>query len=213
MKLLAERAPGLLHNFGCASRASIVWRGIGRGPLSDDAERIEVARRRGTWLHVSISIGQRDARYHRDWNTAAALLRLIEPEHSLAESAATRRLIEAIEAHTKQLDWPSCLLVGDSAGSREQRVTLDHVPTTFVALSKSTGSLWVRGRPPRLAPLHAAHLMEPGSTPMRGVGWGQSLWFPDGIPESLLQAAMAQLPGSKRRANPVDTTVDRGTSP
>ena len=37
----AEQAPGLLHNTGCAPRASILWRGIGRGPLADDAERIE----------------------------------------------------------------------------------------------------------------------------------------------------------------------------
>ena len=73
----AEQAPGLLHNSGCAPRASILWRGIGRGPLADDAERIEVARRRGTWLHLTLSIGQANERYHRDWNTAGALLRLL----------------------------------------------------------------------------------------------------------------------------------------
>ncbi len=42
MKAVAERPPGLLHNSGYAPRASIVWRGFGRGPLADEVERIEV---------------------------------------------------------------------------------------------------------------------------------------------------------------------------
>ena len=195
-----ERSPGLLHNTGCAPRANLVWRGIGRGPLADDTERIEVARRRGTWLHLSLSIGQADARYHRDWNTAAALLRLLEQTHDLGEAAATRRLTDLIEARAEQLDWPPCLIVektgGRSGGNREQRVTLDHAPTTFVALSKSTGSLWLRSRPPRLAPLHAPRLIDTNQG-MRGVSWLQQLWFPEGIPESLLSQAVAQLPPRK----------------
>ena len=199
-----EEAPGLLHNTGCAPRASILWRGIGRGPLADDAERIEVARRRGTWLHLTLSIGQANERYHRDWNTAGALLRLLEPAHELAEAAATRRMVELIEKHTARLDWPRCLMVGAACGRRDQQVTLDHAPTTFVALSKSTGSLWLRDRVPRLAPLHAPNLIEPGSTPMRGVLWKQTLWFPDGIPEGLLSLAMDQVKPQKTwRPNPM----------
>ena len=204
MSLPIDEAPGLLHNIGGPPRASIQWRGFGRGALADDAERIEVARRSGTWLNLTLSIGQADGRYHRDWNTAGALLRLLEPSHALGEAAATRRVTELIEEHTERLDWPRCLMVGAAGGRREQQVTLDHAPTTFVALSKSTGSLWMRDRVPRLAPLHAPRLIEPGSTPMRGVRWGQALWFPDGIPQGLLTLAMKQVKAQKTwRPNPI----------
>jgi len=199
----AEHSPSLLHNSGYAPRANIVWRGIGRGPIADDAERIEVARGRGAWLHLCLSIGQADGRYHRDWNTATALLTLVEPDHRLGEKAATRCLVERIEAHTRRLDWPPCLLVGDLPRNRERRVTLDHAPAAFVALAKSTGSLWLRDRPPLLAPLHAPKLVEP-SVNFRGVRWDQLLWFPDGIPNTLLELATAQLPpGRQRRPNPI----------
>lgn len=205
MRRGVEDAIPLLHNSGYGSGASVMWRGIGRGPLNDDAERIEVARHRGTWLHLSLSIGQANARYHRDWNTAGALLKLLEPDHSLAEAAATSRLVERIEAHCAALDWPECLMVGKPGRGAERRITLDHAPTTFVALAKSTGSLWMRSRAPRLAPLHAAHLIEPGSVPMRGVRWDQHLWFPNGIPETLLSQAAAQLPKPKTaRPNPIN---------
>jgi hypothetical protein len=204
MSRAMEETPGLLHNIGGPPRASILWRGFGRGPLADDAERIEVARRRGTWLHLTLSIGQANGRYQRDWNTAGALLRLLEPAHALGETAATRCLVERIEEHTERLDWPRCLMVGAAGGRRDQQVTLDHAPTTFVALSKSTGSLWMRDRVPRLAPLHAPTLIEPGSTPMRGVLWKQTLWFPDGIPEGLLSLAMEQAKPQKTwRPNPI----------
>ncbi len=203
-----EQAPGLLHNTGYAPQASILWRGIGRGPLADEAERIEVARRCGSWLHLSLSIGKADARFHRDWNSAVALLRLLEPEHHMGEAAATRRLTDLIEACTERLDWPRCLMVGNTVGkpggNREQRITLDHAPTTFVALAKSTGSLWLRDRTPRLAPLHAPNLVGPTHTTMQSMRWSQLLWFPDGIPESLLSQALAQLPLRKpARPNPI----------
>ena len=203
-----ELAPGLLHNTGYAPRASILWRGIGRGPLADDAQRIEVARSRGTWLHLSLSIGQTDGRYRRDWNAAGALLRLLDPAHALSEAAAARRLTDLIEARSAQLDWPRCLLVGNTVGkpgfNREQQIKLDHAPTTFVALTKSTGSLWLRDRAPRLAPLHAPQLIEPGGMSIRGVRWDQLLWFPDGIPESLLHQVASQLPPSRtHRPNPI----------
>ena len=208
-----EESPGLLHNTGYAPRASILWRGIGRGPLGDDAQRIEVARHRGSWLHLSLVIGQADGRCHRDWNSAGALLRLLDPAHALGEAAAARRLADLIEACSAQLDWPRCLLVssavGNSAGrpgfNRAQGITLDHAPTTFVALTKSTGSLWLRDRAPRLAPLHAPQLIEPDGRPMRGVRWDQWLWFPDGIPGSLLHQAAAQLPPATKtyRPNPM----------
>jgi len=205
MKPRAEPPPGLLHNSGCAPRASIVWRGFGRGPISDDAERIDAARRRGSWLHVCIKIGQRDSRYHRDWNSAGALLQLVEQDHGLDEEAAGRRLVDLIEEHSRRLDWPPCLLTGGGALGRNEQITLDHVPTAFVALAKSAGNLWLRARPARLAPLQAPSLIEPGGAPIRGVEWHQRLWFPDGLPESLL----AQLAQPPRQHQPLRTNPKR----
>ena len=190
-----EPSPGLLHNIGGPPRATISWRGIGHGLSGGAASgaRTGVAtppRPRGTWLQLTISIGQRDARYRRDWNTADALLELVEPDHGLDEPEAQRRLLAFIEEETARSPWPPCLLAGFSSRYTGQPsdlcVELDHVGTTFVALAKCTGSLWLRDRRPHLAPLHAPTLIEPGSTPMRGVRWGQALWFPRGIPQELL---------------------------
>lgn len=186
MRAATEGPPQLLHNSGCAPRASIVWRGFGRGPLSDDAQRIEAAAQRGSWLHLCISIGQRDARYHRDWNSAGALLQLVEPGHCLGEAAAAWRLAELIEAYTVRLDWPRCLLTASRCSGGNGTITLDHAPTTFVALAKSAGNLWLRDRPARLAPLQTPTLVEPGGASIRGVQWNQHLWFPDGVPARLL---------------------------
>jgi len=194
-----EAAPGLLHNSGYAPRATITWRGVGRdpnGPAAAGGKKAASASSaaaegpRGTWLQLSISIGQRDARYRCDWNTAGALLELVEPNHGLAEREAQHRLVAFIEEETARSPWPACLLAGrggwTTGQSSDLRVELDHVGTTFVALAKCTGSLWLRDRRPHLAPLHAPTLIEPGSTPMRGVRWGQALWFPQGIPQELL---------------------------
>ena len=119
-----------------------------------------------------------------------ALLGLVEPGHELAEAAAHERLLELIEAHTRRLAWPPLLLADTGRGgegrSAGPAVTIDHALTTFVALAKCTGSLWMRDRRPHLAPLHAPTLIEPGSTPMRGVRWGLRLWFAQGIPQELL---------------------------
>jgi hypothetical protein len=203
-----DAAPGLLHNIGGPPRATISWRGMGRGPIgaasgspgstgrsagagtSTGAAAAAANSPRGTWLQLSISIGQRDARYRRDWNTAGALLELVEPDHGLSEHEAQHRLVAFIEEETARSPWPACLLAGFSSRYTAQPsdlcVELDHVPTAFVALAKCTGSLWLRDRRPHLAPLHAPTLVEPGSTPMRGVRWGQALWFPQGIPQELL---------------------------
>lgn len=195
---LAEAFPGLLHNSGGFSRATITWRGLSRthpgsaahGTAPGCAPVASAARPPGTWLQLTISIGQRDPRYRRDWNTAAALLELVEPGHALAEAPAQERLIAFIEDETARCAWPPCLLArrgGWNAGRPgDPHMELDHVPTAFVALAKCTGSLWLRDRRPHLAPLQAPTLIEPGSTPMRGVRWSQMLWFPQGIPQELL---------------------------
>lgn len=193
----ADAPPGLLHNIGGPPRATISWRGLGREPTgaaagghAGTASAGNAARARGTWLQLSISIGQRDARYRRDWNTAGALLELVEPGHGLAEPDAQQRLVTFIEEETARSPWPACLLARPGLWSASQasdlRVEIDHAPTTFVALAKCTGSLWLRHRRPHLAPLHAPTLIEPGGTPMRGVRWGHALWFPQGIPQELL---------------------------
>jgi hypothetical protein len=188
----SDLPPGLLHNIGGPPRASISWRGMpdstaARGPGPDTSEP---ERPRGAWLQLSLSIGQRDERYRRDWNTASALLGVMEPEHGLSVAAAHERLVELIEAHTQRLAWPPVLLADSGRNgtgrSSGHAVTVDHALTTFVALAKCTGSLWMRGRRPHLAPLHAPTLIEPGSTPMRGVRWGVRLWFAQGIPQELL---------------------------
>ena len=192
----AEPAGALLHNVGGPPRATITWRGPDRfqagGAPRQPGEEPAAYSSRGIWLLLTISIGQRDARYRRDWNTATALLDLVEPGHELAEPQAQARLVDFIEEETARRPWPTCLLAaraGWSGGNgKESLLEFDHVPATFVALSKCTGSLWLRHRRPHLAPLHAPVLIEPGSTPMRGVRWSQRLWFPQGIPQELLSA-------------------------
>lgn len=193
-----ETARGLLHNIGGPPRATISWRGLGRAQAGSAAQgdpdgappAAGQARPAGTWLQLTISIGQSDPRYRRDWNTAAALLALVEPRHGLAEAPAQERLLAFIEEETAHRAWPARLLARRDNWSTgrpgDPKVELDHVPTTFVALAKCTGSLWLRDRRPHLAALHAPTLIEPGGTPLQGVRWSQMLWFPQGIPQELL---------------------------
>ena len=185
----AEHGPPRLHNIGGPGRATIVWRGIGRGPMSDDTERIAAARGRGSWLNLRYGIGERSDLCHRDWNNAASLLALVAPGHGLAEAAAAAALVARIDAHTRALAWPAALLVARRGDTPRDGVILDHPLTTFVALARCTGNLWLRDRPARLAPLQAPTLVEPSGTPVRGVEWRLSLWFPDGIPDTLLRQA------------------------
>jgi hypothetical protein len=204
----AELPGGVLHNVGGPPRATITWRGTDRsqagGAPRQAHEEAAPFSSRGIWLQLTISIGQRDARYRRDWNTAAALLHLVEPEHGLEESAAQERLAALIEKETARRPWPASLLAargGWTGGqSSELRMEFDHVLATFVAMSKCTGSLWLRSRRPHLAPLHAPVLIEPGSTPMRGVRWSQRLWFAQGIPQELLSALGTPKPRDNRGA-------------
>lgn len=202
-----DHGPELLHNSGYASSASIVWRGFGRSAAADADERLTLAGSRGTWLQLSLSIGAADARYHREWNTAAPLLKLIQPGHGLAQEPAQRRLIELIEEHTAKLDWPPCLIAGapgfNPAGANQLGLTLDHALSAFVAVSKSIGSLWLRNRPARLAPLHSPRVTEPSSAPMRGVRWSQTLWFPEGIPSDILKQGAQQSQSRVHRPNPM----------
>ena len=60
--------------------------------------------------------------------------------------------------------------------------------TTFVALSKSTGSIWLRARPPSLAPLHTPNLHGSRTDTHRRIRWAVRLWFPNGLPANLIDA-------------------------
>jgi hypothetical protein len=203
-----DAPPPLLHNVGWAPRASIVWRGLGRGPVTGEADRLQAARTHGAWLNLSATVGRADPRWQRQWNTAAAVLSVLEPGHALDETAAARRLLERIDAHARRLDWPPWLLAAPAdprGGTRhEPGVTLDHVETVFVALAHSTGSLWLRTRAPRLAPLHAPWVDPPGQRG-RQAAWRAALWFPDGLPAPLLTAVGA--PARGETASPTDASA------
>jgi hypothetical protein len=98
-------ATGLLHNIGGPPRVSIVWRGL-REPLSRNLRgSIAIAASAGTWLRLQISISQNSRRYRRDWNTAAALYGLLDPDHSLSEEQARDRLVARIEAHSRRVEF------------------------------------------------------------------------------------------------------------
>ena len=196
-----DAPPALLHNSGGRPpRVTISWRGLGRAALGNpspsgpagSAPAASASHPRGIWLQLTLSIGPADARFRRDWNTAGALLDLVEPGHGLDEAGAQQRLVDFIEAHTAKCPWPRCLLAGRSTQVARQAsdlsVQIDDAATTFVALAKCTGSLWLRDRRPHLAPLHAPTLVGPGSTSMHGVRWQQSLWFAQGIPQELLSS-------------------------
>ncbi len=167
----------------------LVWYGHGRGPLSDDVERVEAARTRGVWLRLSFTL-RLSASRPRGWNTAASLLRLLEPRHRLPEAAAERRLVEQIEAHAARLDWPPVLLAGEPEVYRPGAIALDHPLTTFVAIAKATGSLWLRARASRPSALQCPRVIPYPTPDAPHVVWEQVLWFPDGLPPTLLQQAL-----------------------
>ncbi len=148
----------LLHNIGGPPRASISWRGLqghGRPYARDIRSRIDQAAGAGTWLDFRYEIRPGQPCFGHDWNNARAVLRVLHPDHHLDEEAARRSLVQRVEAHCRSLGWPACLIAQPAKShlSREDLVLTDPL-SAFVALSKSTGSIWLRERPPSLAPLH-----------------------------------------------------------
>lgn len=184
-----DDAASALGMWGGPPPEKLVWYGHGRGPLSDDAERVEAARTRGVWLRLSFTL-RLSASRPRGWNTAASLLRLLEPRHRLPEAAAERRLVEQIETHAARLDWPAVLLAGEPEVYRPGAVALDHPLTVFVAIAKATGSLWLRTRAPRLSALQCPRVVDRPTLAVPHAEWEQVLWFPDGLPPTLLQQAL-----------------------
>jgi hypothetical protein len=183
-----DAAPAL-GMWGGPPPEKLVWYGYGRGPNLLDVERVEAARTSGVWLRLSFTLRLVASR-PRGWNTAASLLRLLEPRHRLPEDAATRQLVELIEAHAQRLDWPAVLLAGEPAVHRAGAVALDHPLTAFVAIAKATGSLWLRSRSPRLSALQCPRIVERPTLASPHAEWEQVLWFPDGLPPGLLQQAL-----------------------
>jgi hypothetical protein len=189
--MLSARADGapVLGMWGSPPPEKLAWHGLGRRPLSDRVERIDGARTRGTWLRLSCSLSLQPPG-PASWHTTAALLRLIEPHHRLPEDGAGRRLVEVIEAHAARLDWPAVLLASDIHARPSTVITLGHPLTTFVALSKASGSLWLCTRRPRLGALQCPRVDAGSSSEAARAYWEQFLWFPDGLPSTLLQPAL-----------------------
>jgi hypothetical protein len=73
-------------------------------------------------------------------------------------------------------------------------VELSHPLTAFVALTTSTGSVWMKDREPRLAPLHHPVLLGQGGQieSKASIQWKAGLFFPRGLPSSLLQAVKGE---------------------
>ena len=196
----------LLHNIGGPPAAFIRWNGLaGAAPAAAahaHAHASAEVPRAGGWLHC---------RHHRagavgaGWNRCTELLELVRPGHGLREPQARRVLLELMDTHLRELDWPSLLVCstdGYAGVHPNEALVLDHPLTVFVALGKCIGSLWMRDRPWRLAPLNTPTVVRAtgagGGLP-RGAHWGCRLWFPQGVPGHLLQPVRAAGEGKGKR--------------
>jgi len=183
----STEATPLLHNSGWAPRASISWHGFNRKKYMEEEILIKEAKNKGTWLTCSFTVHRTHPLYTKDWNNCGVLLRVLEPEHSLNEAEARDELIKRIEVHAQSLKWPSFLMTADDFNPTDG-LELSHPLTTFVALSKSTGSVWIKEREPRLAPLHSPSSVAQGSTGYNVyIQWKAGLFFPKGLPSGLFQ--------------------------
>jgi hypothetical protein len=187
----AHRGAGLLHNSGGCPSARIVWRGLDREPGGGSVDAIRAARHAaGSWLVLQARLEGRRETTPRDWNSAAALLAVLCPDHGLDEAAAERELRARIEAHAARLGWPRVLLV-DSQGQGGTR-PVDHPLATFTVLAKSTGAVWLAERAASLAPLCAPAVGDAGTLSRRTVTWSAAVWFPGGIRDELLAQLRAK---------------------
>jgi hypothetical protein len=189
---LPIESPALLHNSGWAPRAKISWHGFRRQPYVDEEILIQEAKSKGTWLNCNYRVYESDARYTPNWNNCGALLRVLEPEHALSEKEAEFELLKRIDAHAKALRLPPFLMTADEFNPT-MGVELSHPLTTFVALAKSTGSVWMKEREPRLAPLHNPTAVSHATArPGVFVEWRAGLFFPKGLPPGLLKAVRTE---------------------
>ena len=208
----------LLHNIGGPPSTFIRWNGLAGAAASAGAQAgaapagsanaAAEAPRTGSWLHCRhhrVAADGADADADADWNSCTELLELVRPAHGLREPQARRALLELMDAHLRELDWPS-LLVCSTDGfvgvHPNEAMVLDHPLTVFVALGKCIGSLWLRDRPWRLAPLNTPTVVRvagAGGGQPQGVQWSCRLWFPEGVPGHLLQPVRAAVAGKGAR--------------
>lgn len=188
--------PTLLHNFGAPPTAFIRWNGLTGSREGTDGPGERDAPGRGCWLYCRHRF---DYANTVDWNRCTELLERVRPCHGLRETQARTALIDAMEAHLQELDWPPVLVcsTGHFDGiTQRDHLILDHPLTTFVALGKCIGSLWLRDTPWRLAPLNTPAVIESGGAGYgRGTYWGCRLWFPEGLPPALLDRVRAGAKG------------------
>lgn len=202
---MSETTP-LLHNYGMPPTTFIRWKGLsaaanapagktssGNSPKGGAAtETAGAANGGGCWLYCRHRF---DYTVSVDWNRCTELLERVRPGHGLREAQARRALLDAMQAHLEELDLPPVMVcsTGSFVGlSYRDHLILDHPLTAFVALGKCIGSLWLRERPWRLAPLNTPAVIQGGGTGYgRGTYWGCRLWFPDGVPSHLLDRVRA----------------------
>jgi len=185
-------ATPLLHNSGWAPRASISWHGFKRKNFMEKEVLIQEAKNKGTWLTCSFTIPPSNSLYTKDWNNCGVILRVLEPEHTLIENEARVELLQRIETHANTLKWPAFLMTADDF-CPAKGVELSHSLTTFVALAKSTGSVWMKDREPRLAPLHNPTAVNHGNPECSVyIEWKAGLFFPKGLPSDLLQVVKGE---------------------
>lgn len=207
----------LLHNIGGPPSAFIRWNGLAGAAASASAQAGAAppggasasaeALRTGSWLHCRHQRAAADgADADADWNRCTELLELARPGHGLREPQARRALLELMDAHLRELDWPSLLVCstdGFAGVHPNEALVLDHPLTVFVALGKCIGSLWLRDRPWRLAPLNMPTVVVraagAGGGQPQGVQWSCRLWFPEGVPGHLLQPVRAAVEGKGKR--------------
>lgn len=201
---MSETAP-LLHNIGGPPMAFIRWNGLAATAPAAGADA-SAAVGAGCWLHCRHQRASVDA---VDWNRCTALLELVRPRHGLAEPQARSLLLELMEARLSALEWPPVLVcsIDDFPGVHpNEALVLDHPLTVFVALGKCIGSLWMRDRPWRLAPLCTPTVVQAGGIGQgraagrpaaagqgdaSGAQWSCRLWFPQGLPAQMLQRVRA----------------------
>ena len=179
----------MLHNVGYAPRARISWHGPGRDAQKNRIDRVAASSYKGAWVLLRHSIGQRSPAYQRDWNSATALLGVLQPHHRLSEEDATESLIKRIEQHAQALNWPSNLLLADNAFKGQETLVVHDALTTWVALSKAAGCVWCRSRAPQIGRLQSPVALDSGNASMKGLYWTCTVWFERGIPDAMLSLA------------------------
>jgi hypothetical protein len=187
--LFANEATPLLHNIGGPPSATLTWRGLKASAAGDAQSRIEEARKCGTWVRVMHRLYSRHPLFKNNWNSSVTVLKLFEPNHRKQEPGAARALVRHIDDTAAQLDWPRYVIADEKPRDLDDVLLLDDAMLTFTVIAKSTGSVWMRDRAPRLAPLHSPLIcLGSGGTGYgRRVEWSSYLWFPTGVPSSLLE--------------------------